>query len=55
MKQIETIADFNAELFIKKHFSNLNKRDRMVRAMRDSVRNTIKESLIRYELERIKS
>jgi hypothetical protein len=55
MKKIETIADFNAELFIRKHFSNLNQKDRMVRAMRRSVKDTIKEALETYEIERIKS
>ena len=55
MKKIETIADFNAELFIRKHFSNLSQKDRMVRAMRTSIKDTIKEALETYEIERIKS
>jgi len=52
MKQIENIADVNAEQFIRKHFSNLN---RMVRAMRNSIKDTIKKALETYELERVKS
>lgn len=55
MKQIENIADVNAEKFISKHFSNLNNKDRMVRAMRNSVKDTIKKALETYELERVKS
>ncbi len=55
MKQIENIADVNAEQFIRKHFSNLNNKDRMVRAMRNSVKDTIKKALEAYELERVKS
>ena len=51
MKQIETIAEFNADLFIRKHFSNLSNKDRMVRAMRRSVKDTIKDAIKLYELE----
>jgi hypothetical protein len=54
MKKIETIADFNAELFIRKHFSNLSENDRMVRAMRSSVRDTIKKALEAYDVAKFK-
>jgi len=53
MKKIDRIADSNAELFIRKHFSNLNHKDRMVRAMRKSVKNTIKQALVSYELGKL--
>ncbi|NOX46496.1 MAG: hypothetical protein GXO89_05905 [Chlorobi bacterium] len=53
MKKIENIADANAELFILKHFSNLSHKDRMVRAMRKSVKNTIKQALVSYELGKL--
>ncbi len=53
MKKIENIADTNAELFILKHFSNLSHKDRMVRAMRKSVKNTIKQALVSYELGKL--
>jgi len=55
MKQIENIADVNAEQFIRKHISKLNNKDRMVRAMRNSIKDTIKKALETYELERVKS
>ncbi len=54
MKRIETIADFNAELFIRKHFSNLSNNDKMVRAMRSSVRDTIKKALEAYDVAKFK-
>ena len=55
MKRLETIADSNAELFIRKHFSNLSNKDRMVSAMRRIVKDTIRHALLAYELERAKS
>lgn len=54
MKRIESIADFNAELFIRKHFSNLSGDDKMVRAMRSSVRDTIKKALEAYDISKFK-
>ncbi len=54
MSKIENIANKNAEIFIKKHFAKLNHKDRMVRVMKSSVKDTIKQALIAYELERIK-
>ncbi len=54
MSKIENIANQNAENFIKKHFAKLNHKDRMVRVMKSSVKDTIKQALIAYELERIK-
>ena len=54
MKRIESIADFNAELFIKKHFSNLNDKDNVVRAMRNSVKETITRALEAYDMARVK-
>lgn len=54
MKRIENIADYNAELFIKKHFSNLSDNDRMVKAMRSSVKDTIKRALTTYDVGRFK-
>jgi hypothetical protein len=54
MKRIETIADYNTEQFIKKHFSNLKNDDRMVVAMRNSVKEAIRKALVTYELEKIK-
>lgn len=54
MKRIESIADFNAELFIRKHFSNLSGDDRMVRAMRSSVKDTIKKALEAYDISKFK-
>ena len=53
MKRIESIADYNAELFIKKHFSNLSDRDRMVKVMRNSVRDTIKKALEAYDVSTV--
>ena len=50
MKRIESIADYNAELFIRKHFSNLSDRDRMVKVMRNSVKDAIKKSLEAYDV-----
>ncbi|MBN2175387.1 MAG: hypothetical protein JW731_14740 [Bacteroidales bacterium] len=54
MKRIEIIADFNTEQFIKKHFSNLKHDDKMVMAIRNSVRETIRKALVTYELEKVK-
>jgi hypothetical protein len=42
MSNIENIANQNAEIFIKKHFAKLNRKDRMVRVMKSSVKDTIK-------------
>jgi len=54
MKRIETIADFNAELFIRKHFSSLSTKDKMVIAMRNSVKDTITKSLEAYNMAKYK-
>ncbi|MCB2221065.1 MAG: hypothetical protein KQI35_11775 [Bacteroidetes bacterium] len=54
MKRIENIADYNAELFIKKHFSNLSENDKMVRVMRSSIKDTIKRALETYDVGRFK-
>jgi len=54
MKQIESIADFNADMFIRKHFSNLNENDKMVKAMKSSVKDTIKKAIEAYSMARIK-
>jgi len=54
MERIENIVDYNAELFIKKHFSNLNENDKMVKAMRSSVKDTIKRALAAYDGGRFK-
>jgi hypothetical protein len=54
MKRIDTIADFNADLFIRKHFSNLNNNDGMVKAMRSSVKDTIRKALEAYDVVKIK-
>ncbi len=54
MSNIENIANQNAEIFIKKHFAKLNRKDRMVRVMKSSVKDTRKQAVIAYELERIK-
>lgn len=54
MKRIETIADFNADLFIRKHFSNLSDNDGMVKAMRSSVKETIRKALEAYDVARSK-
>lgn len=52
MKNIENIAEFNAELFIRKHFSNINKKDVVVKTMKDSVRDLIKHALVSYEMQK---
>lgn len=52
MEHIEKIAHKQAEQFIRKHFARLHERDSMVRAMRDSLRNIIREALLSYEQER---
>ncbi|MFU8844363.1 MAG: hypothetical protein ACNA7V_11210 [Bacteroidales bacterium] len=49
MEQMETIADYNAEQFIKKHFSNLSKNDQMVRLLKRSVKDTIRKALETYD------
>lgn len=54
MERIETIADFNADLFIRKHFSNLKDNDGMVRAMRSSVKETIQKALEAYDVSKSK-
>ncbi len=54
MKQIESIADFNADMFIRKHFSNLNENDNMVKAMKSSVKDTITKAIEAYSMSRIK-
>jgi len=54
MKRIESIADFNAEQFVRKHFSNLSGNDNMVRAMRNSVKETITKALEAYDMARVK-
>ncbi len=52
---IEDIADINAEIFIKKHFSRLSEKDRMVKALRDSIKESIRKALETYESERVHS
>jgi hypothetical protein len=52
MKQMETIADINADQFIQKHFSNLRKNDKMVRLLKRSVKETIKKALETYDAGR---
>ena len=54
MERIETIADFNADLFIRKHFSNLSDNDGMVKVMRSSIKETIKKALEAYDVARIR-
>jgi hypothetical protein len=49
MEQMETIADYNANQFMKKHFSNLRKNDKMVRLLKLSVKDTIKKALETYD------
>jgi hypothetical protein len=49
MNKINRLAETNAELFIKKHFSNLNSKDQMVKAMKTSVEDTIKQALLAYQ------
>jgi hypothetical protein len=51
MKTIKSIADNNAELFIKKHFAKLKPDDGMVVAIRKSVKETIQKALEAYESE----
>ena len=53
MERIENIATVNAELFIKKHFSRLSERDGMVRALRNSIKDSIKKAIETYESERV--
>jgi hypothetical protein len=49
MEQMETIADFNADQFMQKHFSNLSKKDKMVRLLKRSVKETIRKALETYD------
>jgi hypothetical protein len=49
MEQMETIADFNADQFMQKHFSNLSKNDKMVRLLKRSVKETIRKALETYD------
>jgi hypothetical protein len=51
MERMETIASINAEFFIKKHFINLDPKGSLVQAMRESIRETIKNALIAYEMQ----
>ena len=51
MEKMESIADLTADLFIRKHFINLDQQDRLVKIMRTSVREIIKDALKKYELE----
>jgi hypothetical protein len=48
MERMEAIADFTAEIFIKKHFIHLDQTDYLVMVMRSSVREAIKEALSSY-------
>ncbi|GAB4328058.1 MAG: hypothetical protein Kow00127_20730 [Bacteroidales bacterium] len=48
MKQIENIADYTAELFIKKHFSNLSENDQMVKIMRNSIKDSVRHAMSVY-------
>jgi len=51
MEKMESIADLTADLFIRKHFINLDQHDRLVKIMRTSVREIIKDALKKYEQE----
>jgi hypothetical protein len=52
MEKMEAIANQTAEHFINKHFIKLDKKDLLVKEIRNSVRETIKNALVRYESER---
>jgi hypothetical protein len=55
MEKMETIADLTADLFIQKHFINLDQKDRLVSVMRKSIRETVKEALLIYEMRKIQT
>lgn len=55
MDVIKIIADHNAELFIKKHFSKLKPNDGMVMAIHKSVKETILKALETYEAEKLQA
>ena len=52
MEKMETIADVTAELFIRKHFMFIDHTDRLVKVMRKSIRESVKEALVAYESQR---
>jgi hypothetical protein len=52
VEKMESIADMTAELFIQKHFLNLDQKDGLVRVMRNSIRETVKDALVTYESQR---
>ena len=51
MERMETIASINADSFIKKHFIHLDPKGSLVTVMRESIRETIKNALIAYEMQ----
>ena len=53
MEKMETIADLTAELFIQKHFINLDQKEGLVSVMRKSIRETVKEALLIYEMQKV--
>jgi len=55
MDAIKIIADKNADLFIKKHFSKLKPNDGMVKAIHQSVKETILKALETYEAVKVQS
>jgi len=52
MKKIDSIAEFSAEMFVQKHFSALSKKDIVVKTMKESVKDTILQALIAFELQK---
>ena len=52
MEKMETIAKETAELFIRKHFLNLDQQDHLVNVIRNSVTETVIHALATYESER---
>ncbi len=55
MEKMEAIANQTAEHFIDKHFIKLDRTDILVREIRNSVKEIIKNALVIYESERVKS
>ena len=45
MERMETIANETAELFIRKHFLNLDQKDHLVNVIRNSVKETVINAL----------
>ena len=52
MERMEAIANETAELFIRKHFLNLDHKDHLVNVIRNSVKETIINALATYESEK---